>query len=206
MMSVMLTQAYRGGHPIDEVDSQSFKANRPVLMHRCCRLGFTQHHTPPLTRPRNPHRPSHRATPVDLSPLPPPLRPHSQPAPTSSGRNPAARKIEVSSVKPMARGTWVRRSRTAWIACSIRCIRRGEGRIPPPRYAPRSGSWALRCLLRICRSYAQAHAQIPPRPPWLRWPTSSGFNRATSPTTTTTADSTKNWPGGPRGMTKGRAI
>ena len=54
MMSVMLTRACRGAHTIDEVDSQSFKANRPVLGHRCCRLGFTQHHTPPLTRPEEP--------------------------------------------------------------------------------------------------------------------------------------------------------
>src|SRR4051794_31964338 len=108
MMRVMRTRACRGGHPIDEVDSQSFKANRPVLVHSCCRLGFTQHHTPPLTRPEEPPRPgtpTHRATPVDLS-YPPNNNQTSQPAtPTSSGRNPAARKIEVSSVKPIARRT-----------------------------------------------------------------------------------------------------
>ena len=109
MMIARLTRAYRGGHPIYEVASQSSEANRPVLMHRCCRLGFTQHHTPPLTRPEEPppaleRRPTerHRST---CHPLPTTIRPHTQPAPTSSGRNPAARKIEVSSLKPMARGT-----------------------------------------------------------------------------------------------------
>ena len=109
MMGVMPTRAYRGGHPIDEVDSQSFEANRPVLVHRCCRLGFTQHHTPPLTRPEEPppalgRRPTerHRST---SHTLPTTIRPHSQPAPTSSGRNPAARKIDVSSLKPIARRT-----------------------------------------------------------------------------------------------------
>ncbi len=65
MMGVMLTRACRGGHPIDEVDSQSFKANRPVLVHRCGRLGFTQqpHHRSP--DPRNPHRPWNADPPSD---------------------------------------------------------------------------------------------------------------------------------------------
>ena len=85
MMGVMLTRAYRGGHPIDELDSQSFEANRPVLVHRCCRLGFTQHHTPPLTRPEEPPPAlgrRRRATPVDQS-HPPNNNQTSQPASTN---------------------------------------------------------------------------------------------------------------------------
>ena len=65
MMSAVLTQAYRGGHPIDEVDSQSFEANRPVLMHRAVVSASpnTTHHRSP--DPRSPHRPWNADPPSD---------------------------------------------------------------------------------------------------------------------------------------------
>jgi hypothetical protein len=100
MMRVMLTQACRGGHPIDEVDSQSFKANRPVLEDSCCRLGFTQHHTPPLTRPEEPppaleRRPTerHRST---CHTLPPTIRPHSQPHQLHPAETPPREKLRLA--------------------------------------------------------------------------------------------------------------
>ena len=41
MWIVSLTRACRAGHPMYEVASQSSEANRPVLVHSCCRLGRT---------------------------------------------------------------------------------------------------------------------------------------------------------------------
>ena len=41
MLIVRLTRACRAGHPKYEVASQSSEANRPVLVHSCCRLGRT---------------------------------------------------------------------------------------------------------------------------------------------------------------------
>ena len=41
MWIVRLTRACRAGHPMYEVASQSSEANRPVLVHSCCRLGRT---------------------------------------------------------------------------------------------------------------------------------------------------------------------
>ena len=41
MLIVRLTRACRAGHPMYEVASQSSEANRPVLVHSCCRLGRT---------------------------------------------------------------------------------------------------------------------------------------------------------------------
>jgi hypothetical protein len=41
---MLISQAYAGlpgGHPMYEGASQSFEANRPVLVHSCCRLGRT---------------------------------------------------------------------------------------------------------------------------------------------------------------------
>ena len=41
MWIARLTRACRAGHPMCEVASQSSEANRPVLVHSCCRLGRT---------------------------------------------------------------------------------------------------------------------------------------------------------------------
>ena len=41
MLIVTLTRACRAGHPMYEVAPQSSEANRPVLVHSCCRLGRT---------------------------------------------------------------------------------------------------------------------------------------------------------------------
>ena len=41
MLIVRLTRACRRGHPMDAVAAQSCEANRPVLVHSCCRLGRT---------------------------------------------------------------------------------------------------------------------------------------------------------------------
>ena len=41
MLIVRPTRACRAGHPMYEVASQSSDANRPVLVHSCCRLGRT---------------------------------------------------------------------------------------------------------------------------------------------------------------------
>ena len=41
---MLIVRAYAGlraGHPMYEVASQSSEANRPVLVHSCCRLGRT---------------------------------------------------------------------------------------------------------------------------------------------------------------------
>jgi hypothetical protein len=46
-------------------------------------------------RPPGPRKARHRATPADLSHPPATISPPSRPAPTSSARNPAARKIEA---------------------------------------------------------------------------------------------------------------
>ena len=41
MLIVRLTRACLAGHAMYEVASQSSEANRPVLVHSCCRLGRT---------------------------------------------------------------------------------------------------------------------------------------------------------------------
>ena len=41
MLIVRLYAGLPGGYPMYEVASQSSEANRPVLVHSCCRLGRT---------------------------------------------------------------------------------------------------------------------------------------------------------------------